>query len=232
LKLGKHMGILLVTAVGTALGAGTASAAKDIKTGHLTYHTGEYGAFGSFFKSPLLPSVHGVAIDASMGRTAKEPLFRGSPMDSAQSAAAMLHAKNANKQKVVLVTTESSGHSWFIVGTSEWQEPDFVSTATMAAIETHNKVLLSAYSHADSPAWDYYRNRVDSSAQADVIDDAGNSYAMQYYDLLVTSALALEKAGKMDARKWSRAMYEVTSGVGIKVYNYADGIKVSELDQD
>lgn len=350
-------------AVGSALllSASPVIAQKDIKLGHLTYHTGEYGAFGEFFdgvtdfslevinetpplgqklnaihqdvgtigesravrnltdkkkvdillnvahgydsyrknllkrikffKSPLLPSVHGGAIDAEIGGTAKEPLFRGSPMDSAQSAAAILYAKESGKQSVVLVSTQSpghqlqmeaakksaeklglevlhvasiqpdwtdyssvvdvvadknadavimftapgngglfvknaadAGHSWFIVGTSEWQEPDFVSTATMDAIAKHDRVALSAYSHADNPAWGYYKERVESSEQADIIGDAANSYAMQYYDLLVTTALAIEKAGDVNTESWSKAMYEVTAGDGVPVYSYEDGI--------
>lgn len=350
-------------ALGSALSlvANPVFAAKDIKMGHLTYHTGEYGAFGEFFdgvtdfsleiinetpplgrnltvihedigtigearaarnltdkkkveillnvahgydayrknlvkrikffKSPLLPSVHGGAIDAQIGGTAKEPLFRGSPMDSAQSAAAMLYAKEAGKKSVVLVSTTSpghqlqmesakksaeklgldvlhttsmqadwtdyssvvdevadknadavimftapgngglfvknaadAGHSWFIVGTSEWQESDFVSTATMDAIAKHDQVALSAYSHADNPAWNYYKERIESSTQASVIGDAANSYAMQYYDLLVTTALAIEKAGNLSAESWSQAMYEVTAGDGEQVYTYADGV--------
>lgn len=339
----------------------TANAAKDIRLGHLTYHTGDYGSFGpffdgvtdfsvgvinedpplgrtittihqdigtigearaakkllgagkvdvllnvahdylsyrdyilkrvSFFKKPLLPSVHGGAIESMYGGVAAEPIFRGSPMDSAQSAAAMLHIKNSGKKTVILVATDSTGHlmqmeaakksaerlgiqvlesvviqsewtdygsvieelsaldseavavfsaprsggifvrnaaeagqSWFVVGTTEWQEQDFVNEATIDALRQHEAVALSAYAHADNPAWEYYKSAAESSSQMDVIGDVTNSYAMQYYDLLVASALAIEKAGKIDAAEWTRAMYEVTAGEGEVVYNYAQGL--------
>ncbi|ASJ70923.1 ABC transporter substrate-binding protein [Granulosicoccus antarcticus] len=245
----------------------------------------------SFLKKPLMPSVHGGAIDAMYGGNAEEPLFRGSPMDSAQSAAAMLYIKNSGKKSVVLVATESAGHllqmeaakksaerlgiqvlksmviqddwtdyssvieeiaevqaeavavfsaprsggifiknaaeagnSWFLVGTSEWQEQDFVKEATIEAVRKHEAVVMSAYAHARSPAWGYYKNAAEASDQIDVIGDVANSYALQYYDLLVASALAIEKAGKIDASKWASAMFAVTAGGGELVYSYAQGL--------
>ena len=349
--------ILLASAV---LLAGAAQA-QDIKVGHLTYHTGEYGGFGAFFdgvtdfalsvinedpplgrtltpihqdigtigearaarklidsegidillnaahnymsyrdyvldkikddNALLMPSVHGGAIEAEFGGNAAEPLFRGSPMDSAQGAAALLHAKNAGKSSVVLVATEAAGsqlqknaaakaaetlgmnvlaaldiqpnqsnyrgvvsrisslnpeavivfsapadggafvknaaeagNSWFIVGTSEWQEPGFIATATMGAADKHEDVVLAAFSNADSPAWSFYKGKAEASPQAGAIGDVSNSYAIQYYDLLVATALAIEKSGEINSAAWTEAMYAVTGGDGIPVYTYADGL--------
>ena len=339
----------------------TALAENEIKVGHLTYHTGEFGGFGEFFdavtdfslevinedpplgrklvpihqdigtigearaarklidgenidillnaahnymsyreyvleqieenKLPLLPSVHGGAIEAEFGGNAAEPLFRGSPMDSAQGAAALLHAKNAGKKSVVLVATEAAGsqlqknaaeksaeklgievlgsvdiqpnqanyrsvvskvsamnpeavivfsapadggafvknaaeagNSWFIIGTSEWQEPGFISTATMNAVEKHEEVVLAAFSTNDGPAWEFYQPRAEGSQYAEAIGDVSNSYAIQYFDLLVSTALAIEKAGGIDASTWTEAMYDVTGGDGEVVHTYADGL--------
>ena len=47
---------------------------------------------------------------------------------------------------------------------------------------------------------------------------------MQYYDLLVSTALAIEKAGSVNSDAWTQAMYDVTGGDGKVVYTYADGI--------
>lgn len=348
------------TALALVLSAGSVSA-QDIKVGHLTYHTGEYGGFGEFFdavtdfalevinqdpplgrklvpihqdigtigearaarklvdsenidillnaahnymsyrdyilekvkadKGPLLPSVHGGAIEAEFGGNAEEPLFRGSPMDSAQGSAALLHAKNAGKNSVVFVATEAAGsqlqknaaikaadklgievldsidiqpnqsnyrsvvskianqnpeavivfsapsdggafvknaaeagNSWFIIGTSEWQEPGFIQTATQAAVGKHEAVVLAAFSNAGGPAWAFYEPTAKDSKYIDKIGDAGNSYAIQYYDLLVASALAIEKAGSLDSEAWVAAMYDVTGGDGKVVHTYADGL--------
>lgn len=358
----------LVSASALLISAGMAIA-DDIKVGHLTYHTGEYGGFGSFFDGvtdfalsvinedpplgrklvpihqdigtigearaarklvdsegveillnsahnymsyrdyildkisasnlPLLPSVHGGAIEAEFGGNAKEPLFRGSPMDSGQGSAALLHAKNAGKNSVVLVATEAagsqlqktaaekaagklgievlgsidiqpnqpnyrsvvsriggmnpdavivfsapadggafvknaaeSGNSWFIIGTSEWQEPGFIQTATMGAVSKHQDVVLAAFSTADGAAWDYYKPKAEGSAQIEAIGDVSNSYAIQYYDLLVATALAIEKAGDVNSGSWSDAMYAVTGGGGDVVSTYADGIAAIRAGKD
>ncbi|MFK7891253.1 MAG: ABC transporter substrate-binding protein, partial [Granulosicoccus sp.] len=244
-----------------------------------------------FMKKPLLPSVHGGSVDPELGGVGAEPLFRGSPMDTAQSTAAMLHLSETGKQRIVIVSTTLKGHeqqrdaaikaaerlnltvagtvniqptwtdytsvvrkvgrmepdavvvlsapyngglfvrnaadagySWTIVGTTEWQEIDFVQTAGENALAFHESVVLSAYAYAESPAWEFYRQAVAASPQANVIGDAANSYAMQYYDLLVLTALALEKAGSVNSDSWASAMHTVSSGKGQIVHTYAEGI--------
>jgi len=243
------------------------------------------------FKKPLLPSVHGGSVDASLGGDGIEPLFRGSPMDTAQSVAALLHLSESGQQRIVLVSTTFKGHqqqrdaaihaaerlgltiagsvdiqpswtdytsvvkqvermrpdavlvlsaprnggifvrnaaeagfSWNIVGTTEWQEIEFVETVGESALAFHQSVVLSAYAHAESPAWEFYSQASAASAQAEVIGDAANSYAMQFYDLLVLTAFALEKAGSVNSDDWARAMHAVSGGQGQVVYTYADGI--------
>lgn len=59
---------------------------------------------------PIMPSVHGGAIDREIGGTAEEPLFRGSPMDSAQSVAAVLQAWESGAETIVIVATDIEGH--------------------------------------------------------------------------------------------------------------------------
>lgn len=245
----------------------------------------------NFMNKPLLPSVHGGSIDPELGGVGAEPLFRGGPMDTAQSSAAMLHLSESGKQRIVLVSTTLNGHqqqrnaaihaaeklgltvagtvdiqptwtnytsvvkkvgrmkpdavvvlsapfngglfvrnaadagfSWTIVGTTEWQDIHFLETAGEEALAFHESVVLSAYAYAESPAWDFYRQSVAASPQADIIGDVANSYAMQYYDLLVLTALALEKAGSVHSDYWAKAMHEVSGGEGQIVYSYAEGI--------
>ncbi|MEO0829777.1 MAG: ABC transporter substrate-binding protein [Pseudomonadota bacterium] len=358
----------LASAALVALAAGGAWA-QDIKVGHLTYHTGEYGGFGEFFdavtdmaldvinedpplgrkltpihqdigtigearaarklvdsenidvllnaahnylsyrdymldkieggKAIVMPSVHGGAIEAEYGGNAKEPLFRGSPMDSAQGAAALLHASNAGKKSVVFVATEAAGsqlqknaavkaaeklgievkasidiqpnqpnyrsvvsrisgmspdavivfsapadggafvknaaeagNAWFIIGTSEWQEPGFIQTATADAVAKHEEVVLAAFSNSGNAAWEFYEPAASSSPHADKIGDVSNSYAIQYYDLLVATALAIEKSGGTEAGAWTEAMYSVTGGDGKVVHTYADGLAALRAGED
>lgn len=345
------------------------AAAQDIKVGHLTYHTGEFGEFGTFFdnvtdfalsvinqnpplgrplvaihqdigtigearaarrlvereqidillnpahdymsyrdsilqeianhQKPLLPSVHGGAIEAQYGGVASEPLFRGSPMDTSQAIAALLHVQNSQKSSIVIVASEAGGSQlqkqaavetagklglevkatltlqanlpnyrsivarvadlapdaivmftapieggqfvrdvaekgfeWFIVGSSEWQDASFIQTATLNAIESQEDVLITAFSYKEGPAWDHYLEQLSQSMHAGIIGDGSNSYAIQYYDLLIASALAIELAGDVQSAAWSQAMYEVTDSQGTIVHTYQDGIKALRAGQD
>ncbi len=358
-----------LTTAAFATGLATAAAAEDIKVGHLTYHTGEYGSWGAFFDGvadmsldiinkdpplgrkmvaihqdigttgeamaarklvdsdkveillnpahsymsyrdfilekvaatghPLLPSVHGGAIEAQFGGKPDEPLFRGSPMDTALATATLLHVKNSGKKSVVILATEVSGSQmqtawaqklagemgievlgafdiqpgqpnyrsivsraadlkpeaviifsapadggaivknaaeagakWFIVGTSEWQETEFADTATSGAINQHEGVVFVAFAPDEGPAWDYYKPVASASAQAEVIGDVSNSYAIQYYDLLISTALAIEAAGSTEAKAWTEAMFKVTGGEGEVVHSYAEGIAAIRAGKD
>lgn len=350
------------TALVVGFGAAVpAFAEEEIVVGHLTYHTGEFGAFGPFFDGvaemalskinqdpplgkplraihqdlgtvgearaarklvdsdnvdillnpahsylsyrefmletvaetglPLMPSVHGGAIEGTIGGVAEEPIFRGSPLDTANGTAALLHVADAGKKNVVIVATEVSGsqlqkeaavrtaeaigfevlgdfdiqagesnyrsivarisrlepeaivmfsspqaggsfvknaaeagNSWYIVGSGEWQETEFYDTATQSAIEQHEAVVLAANSHSDNPSFAPYMEFANESQWIGDIGDASNSYAIQYYDLLVATALAIEKAGEVNTASWTKAMYEVTGGEGEQVFSYEDGL--------
>lgn len=360
----KHNAKRLTGALAIAAGLGVAApavTAQEITVGHLTYHTGEFGAFGPFFDGvaemvlskinedpplgmpmrvihqdigtvgearaarklvdsdgvqillnpahsylsyrefmlekvaadglPLMPSVHGGAIEGTIGGVAEEPIFRGSPLDTANGTAALLHVRDAGKKNVVIIATEVSGsqlqkeaairtaeaigfevlgdfdiqagesnyrsvvariqrlnpeavvmfsspqaggsfvknaaeggNSWYIVGSGEWQETEFYETATKSALDQHEAVVLAANSHSDNPAFAPYMEFAMASEWIDDIGDPANSYAIQYYDLLVASALAIEKAGELNTASWTQAMYDVTGGEGETVYSYEDGL--------
>lgn len=240
---------------------------------------------------PIMPSVHGGAIDSQYGGVAEEPLFRGSPMDSAQGVAAVVYAHNAGAKNVVVVASEiagsqlqkdgavkaakelgmdvlaeidvqaqaptyrsvvsriagmnpdavvffspgedggtfvknaaEAGNSWLLIGSSDWLLEEFPATATMSAIDRHKAVLAAGFTHADSPAWETMEQLWAESDYAD-LGEPSNSYALQYYDLIVLSALAIEKAGSTDPAAWSQAMYEISSGDGTPVYSYGEGLE-------
>jgi len=248
---------------------------------------------------PLMPSVHGGAIEEAIGGTAEEPIFRGAPMDTAQGIAALLHAKNAGFTKIVVVAAETSGSQlqkgaalrtyeaiglellddididggasnfrsvitrinrlepdavivysspqaggsfvknaaesgadWFIVGPSEWQETEFYDTATESALAQLPAVHMTAYAYVEGPAWDAYEPFASASQWAEAIGDVGNSYAIQYFDLLVATALAIEKSGEVNTASWTQAMYDVTGGEGDVVYTYEDGLAAIRAGND
>lgn len=360
--------LLLAVPMLLVVGCSGADESGPIKVGHLTYHTGPFGAFGEFFDEvtdftldiinedpplgrelvsvhqdigtigeaqaarklidsdgvdillnpaheyksyrdwmvdylaendkPLMPSVHGGAIEREIGGAGNEPLFRGSPMDSALGVSAVYQAYEEGARSIAIVAVEiagsqlqkdaatsaadqlgmdvvevidiqpeqptyrsevskvesanpdavimfsppeeggtfvknaaESGLSLLVIGTNEWQEGEFIRTATMDAINQHQLVGIVGFAHADSPAWTFFEPAWNSSGKAD-LGAADNSYTMQYYDLLVVTALAIEAAGTTDASEWAAAVPDVTSPPGTVVYTYQEGIEALRAGQD
>ncbi|MEM9853950.1 MAG: hypothetical protein AAF841_05790, partial [Pseudomonadota bacterium] len=117
-----------------------------------------------------------------------------------------------------------SGASWYVVGSGEWQETEFYDTATTSALDQHEAVVLAANARAENPAWEPFETFANASQWAGDIGDVSNSYVIQYFDLLVATALAVEKAGEINTDSWTQAMYDVTGGDGEVVYSYEDGL--------
>ena len=91
------------------------------------------------------------------------------------------------------------------------------------------------FSHAQGPAWDYYRPLYDKyAAGVEALQKlpAENSYNTQFYDVLTLTALAIEKAGSTDVDKWLPAFREVAMGPGTKSYNYAECLTLVRAGTD
>ena len=58
---------------------------------------------------PMMPSVHAGSQKSAYGGTEIEPLFRGSPMDTAQATAVVLYAKELGANSVVIIASEDAG---------------------------------------------------------------------------------------------------------------------------
>jgi ABC-type branched-subunit amino acid transport system substrate-binding protein len=249
--------------------------------------------------SPLMPSVHGGGIRADIGGIPTEPIFRGAPMDSGQSVAAVIKAKQEGAQRVVLMATEiegsqlqmeaaikaaktiglnvvdtinvvpeatsyrtevsriansnpdallffsqaqdggtvvkqtaEAGLSLLIIGTTEWLGEAFPETATESALNTHKHVWISGFSYVDGPAFADYEPRLKASKWADVVGQPENSYNIQYFDVLVVTALAIEAAGSTKASEWAPKVREVAMGPGKKVNTYKEGLAAIRAGQD
>jgi hypothetical protein len=104
----------------------------------------------------------------------------------------------------------------------------------MDALKQHTKVLISGFSYADAPAWDFHQPLY--AAEATKVEalknlPAENSYDIQYYDLLTLTALAIEKGCSTDAAKWIPAMREVAMGPGTECYSYGECLKLIRAGQ-
>lgn len=128
-----------------------------------------------------------------------------------------------------------AGQSWSMIGTNEWLGEAFPAAATMDAINQHKNVLISGFTYAPGPAWDYYRPKyADCAAKSDALKNlpAENSCNIQYRDLLTLTALAIEKAGSTNAAAWIPAMREVAMGPGTKCYSYGECVKLIRAGTD
>ncbi len=249
--------------------------------------------------SPLMPTVHGGSIRREIGGISTEPLFRGAPMDSGQSVAAVIKAKQEGAKNVVLMATEiegsqlqmeaaikaaneiglnvvdeinvvpeapsyrtevsriancnadallffsqsqdggtvvkqtaEAGLSLLIIGTTEWLGEAFPETATDSALKAHKCVWISGFSYVDGPAFTDYERRLQASEWADIVGQPENSYNIQYFDVLVVTALAIEAAGSTNASDWAPKVREVAMGPGKKVYTYKEGIEAIRAGED
>jgi ABC-type branched-subunit amino acid transport system substrate-binding protein len=148
---------------------------------------------------------------------------------------AVIIASQAQDGGTFVKQAAEAGQSWTIIGTTEWLGEAFPASATMAAIGQHKAVLISGFSYAPGPAWDYYQPLYAKTAPGiEALKNlpAENSYNMQFYDILSLTALAIEKAGTTDVDKWLPAMREVAMGPGTKCYNYAECVKLVRAGTD
>lgn len=249
--------------------------------------------------SPLMPSVHGGGIRRDIGGIPTEPIFRGAPMDSGQSVAAVIKAKQEGAQRVVLMATEiegsqlqmeaaikaakeiglnvvdevnvvpeqtsyrteisriananpdallffsqaqdggtvvkqtaEAGLSLLIIGTTEWLGEAFPETATESAMNSHKHVWISGFSYVDGPTFADYKPRLKASKWADVVGQPENSYNIEYFDVLVVTALAIEAAGSTKASEWAPKVREVAMGPGKKVHTYKEGLAAIRAGED
>lgn len=123
------------------------------------------------------------------------------------------------------------GMSCIVVGATDWMFEEFPKTATMDALNKHKSVTAVGFTYEEGPAWDFYKQAWEASEYAS-LNDASNSYTLQYYDLLNVSMLAIEKAGSTDTQAWVDAMYAISMGPGKKVYTYEEGITALQNGED
>lgn len=116
-----------------------------------------------------------------------------------------------------------AGMSLLIIGTTEWLGEAFHKSATEAAMNQHKNVWISGFSHVDGSAYDYYASKWTNSKFADLAP-VDNSYNIQYWDVLIVTALAIEAAGSTNSIEWAAKVREVSMAPGKKVYTYKEGL--------
>jgi len=146
----------------------------------------------------------------------------------------MLIFSQAQDGGTIVKQTAEAGLSLMIIGTTEWMGESFPETATEAARNQHKHVWISGFSYVDGPAFADYESRLSGSKWADVVGQPENSYNIEYFDVLVVTALAIEQAGSTKASEWAAEVRSVAMAPGKKVYTYKEGLaairKGEEID--
>jgi len=143
----------------------------------------------------------------------------------------MLIFSQAQDGGTIVKQSAEAGLSLNIIGTTEWMSDAFPNTATKEALEQHKEVWVSGFSYVDGPAFAFYKPRLQASKYAKIVNELANSYNIQYYDVLVVTALAIEKAGSTVASEWAAEVRKVAMGPGKKVYTYQEGIDAIRAGQ-
>jgi len=145
---------------------------------------------------------------------------------------ALLFFSQAQDGATLVKQTAEAGLSLLIVGTSEWLSDVFPDIVGEGAFDTHEAVWIAAYSYVDGPAYAWYADRLRNSEYADMVGDPANSYNIQYFDTLIITALAIEKAGSLKASDWVPAMRAVAMGDGKVVHIYKEGIEAIRAGEE
>jgi len=157
--------------------------------------------------------------------------YRSTVSSLPSGADAVLMFTQAQDGGTIVKQAAEAGLSLRFIGTQEWMGKAFFDVATPEAIAQHEEVAIASFTHADSAAWTFFKEKWDASQYAELAD-AENSYAIQFYDLLIVTALAIEAAGTTDAGPWAEKMREVSMEPGTKVYTYQQGINALRNGED
>ena len=136
----------------------------------------------------------------------------------------MICFSQAQDGATIVKQTAEAGLSLLIIGTTEWMGEAFPETATESALSAHKNVWISGFSYVDGPAFAAYEPALSASEWADVVGQPENSYNIEYFDVLVVTALAIEQAGSTNASEWAKEVRSVAMAPGKKVYTYKEGL--------
>lgn len=137
-----------------------------------------------------------------------------------------------NDSAVMVRQAAEAGLSGTLIGEAGWVEPEFVETATVDAIASHQVVAYPGFGFQDNPAWEFYQPLWDGNPDYTQHTTADDFYSYTTYDLLIVTALAIEAAGSTNASDWAPAMFEVTEAPGTVCHTYAECLDLLRAGED
>lgn len=119
----------------------------------------------------------------------------------------------------------------------KWLGPAYSINDTMIDALGHEALegvmAIDAAPDVNSPTYAALAEKYREAMNADLV---GNVYAAQSYDMVIMTALAMEKCGCTDGPGIAKHLRDVTGTGGEKVYSFADGVRLlregKEIDYD
>jgi hypothetical protein len=152
--------------------------------------------------------------------------------------AVLIQAGSVESATLIKAAAEA-GLSLNWIGETGWSEAEFIGSLGTDPIPTQKGIGFASFSpNTESPAWGFYEERWDAQTNCtEGVDacppyDATTPYAFSTYDLLVHTALAIEKAGSYDASEWVPAMFEVGDPPGEVCNLYTDCLALLREGKD
>jgi branched-chain amino acid transport system substrate-binding protein len=155
---------------------------------------------------------------------------------------AVLIQAGSTESATLIREAAEAGLSLNWVGETGWGEAEFIGSLGTDPIPTQESIGFATIApDTSTPAWQFFQPLWD--AQPDCAEtggvppacrpyDATVVYPWSTYDVLVHTALAIEKAGSTKASAWAPAMHEVGEAPGEVCYTYADCLALIRAGKD
>ena len=183
----------------------------------------------------LAADVVGIEVLARIDVPAEQPSYRAEAERIADLAPDVVIVQAGGVESATLINeTTEAGASLHWIGETGWVIPEFMAALGAEGVAAQQSVGFAAFAHNDdTPAWDFYAPLwTDTPGYGDTHGDASDMYHFSAYDLLVHTALAVEKAGSYNASDWAPAMFEVGDGPGTVCYTYTDCLALIRAGED
>jgi hypothetical protein len=93
-------------------------------------------------------------------------------------------------------------------------------------------VAFPGFALQDNAAWAFFSELWESRPTYDELSPADDFYAYTTYDLMITTALAIEQARSVASSAWAPAMFEVTAARGTQCFDYAGCLALIRAGDD
>ncbi len=141
---------------------------------------------------------------------------------------------------ILIKQAAEAGLSTDWIGETGWTQTEFMTRMDAATIGGQKSIGYAAFSpNTTTPAWAFYQPLRDAwKTESGVADPdktyygADNPYAFSTYDVLVMTALAVEKAKSYKASAWASAMHDIGDPPGEKCYTYKDCLALIRAGKD